>query len=230
MQRPPAAPQPPLCSVHLLRMDAAGQIQPDFWPFFVGQTELVAWLETGGDMNLTAQYEHGEQAGRHGWVGLGWAASHPAAGRQIWAAADMLQRRAPAATRRAGCAPATTATLWATLELMQCGARRRGVTSRSSPSVPLRAALEACPTRTVKWAAGRQVFYVYLMIACLTLPHQSGTHLSAPHSITRHPAHPTHSAARLCSTDQPPRLLAAVRGAQPAAEAGDQHPSDGHLL
>ena len=51
-----------LYSYHLLRMDAAGHIQPDFWPWFVGQTELVAWLETGGEMNLTAQYEQGEQA------------------------------------------------------------------------------------------------------------------------------------------------------------------------
>jgi hypothetical protein len=40
-------------------MDAAGHIRPDFFPYFINQTDLVAWLETGGDVALTAEYEKG---------------------------------------------------------------------------------------------------------------------------------------------------------------------------
>jgi hypothetical protein len=50
---------PLLHSVHLLRMDAAGHIRPEFFPHFINQTGLVAWLETGGDVALTAEYEKG---------------------------------------------------------------------------------------------------------------------------------------------------------------------------
>lgn len=48
---------PPRCSLHMLRMDAAGHVRPEFWPQFVNQTDLVAWLETGGDVPMTAEYE-----------------------------------------------------------------------------------------------------------------------------------------------------------------------------
>ena len=51
------------CSVHLLRMDAAGHVRPEFWPPFVAGSGRVAWLETGGDVALTAEYEKGAAAG-----------------------------------------------------------------------------------------------------------------------------------------------------------------------
>ncbi|EFN56269.1 hypothetical protein CHLNCDRAFT_30901, partial [Chlorella variabilis] len=44
-------------SVHMLRLDAAGSIDPDFFPYFMNFTTLPAWLEVGGKLQLHEQYE-----------------------------------------------------------------------------------------------------------------------------------------------------------------------------
>jgi hypothetical protein len=44
----------------MLRLDAAGHIDPDFFPYFMNFTTLPAWLEVV-DLQLHQQYEQGEQ-------------------------------------------------------------------------------------------------------------------------------------------------------------------------
>ena len=43
----------------MLRLDAAGSIDPDFFPYFMNFTTLPAWLEVGGKLQLHEQYEKG---------------------------------------------------------------------------------------------------------------------------------------------------------------------------
>lgn len=50
-------------SIHLLRMDAAGHVRPEFWPWFAEQTPLPLWLEIFGDAGLAGEYERGTRSG-----------------------------------------------------------------------------------------------------------------------------------------------------------------------
>ncbi|KAL4458945.1 hypothetical protein ABPG75_013810 [Micractinium tetrahymenae] len=57
-------------SIHLLRMDAAGHVRPDFWPWFANQTSLPIWLEVFGDSNLTAEYERARGGATYSYLSM----------------------------------------------------------------------------------------------------------------------------------------------------------------
>ncbi|PSC67576.1 hypothetical protein C2E20_8791, partial [Micractinium conductrix] len=62
-------------SAHLLRLDAAGNIHPDFFPWYANTTDLVAWLEVGADVALVQQYEQVRDGAEYSYQGWSMAAA-----------------------------------------------------------------------------------------------------------------------------------------------------------